>query len=70
MPEVLEGSGAGDLVPPGRPDLLAAGLITILSDATLRDRMASAARARARQFDIRTSVAELERIYDRVLAGD
>jgi glycosyltransferase involved in cell wall biosynthesis len=70
VPEVLDGSGAGDMVPPQRADLLAAALSALLSDHERRAEMARAALVRAEAFDVRESVAELERIYDRVLSDD
>jgi glycosyltransferase involved in cell wall biosynthesis len=70
VPEVLDGSDAGVMVPPQRPDLLAAAIVDVLTDDAGRARMAEAAVRRATAFDVRRSVAELAAIYDRALGDD
>jgi glycosyltransferase involved in cell wall biosynthesis len=59
----------GELVPPRRPDLLAAQLERLLSDELrlLRYGRAAAARARSR-YGWNRIAAETERVYQRVLA--
>jgi glycosyltransferase involved in cell wall biosynthesis len=69
VPEVLDGSGAGELVPPQRPDLLAEAIGGLLRDDDRRTAMATAAVARAAAFDVGDSVPRLESVYDRALAG-
>jgi glycosyltransferase involved in cell wall biosynthesis len=69
VPEVLDGSGAGEMVPAQRPDLLADAICALLADEPRRASMASAAVTRGAAFDVRESVARIERIYDRVLNG-
>lgn len=46
IPEAVVHEKTGLLVPPGHPDLLAAAMIRLLSDAPLRKRMGEAGRAR------------------------
>ena len=70
VPEVLDDSGAGDMVPPQRADLLAEAIGDLLADHGRRQQMATAALVRARAFDVRDTVASLENIYDRVLGDD
>lgn len=41
FPELVEGSGAGVVVPPGDPDRLADALVDVLSDPGVRERMAA-----------------------------
>jgi colanic acid/amylovoran biosynthesis glycosyltransferase len=58
----------GLLAPSGDERALAAALIELLGDRTLRDRCAAAARAHAlERFDLRRQTAALERIYDEVV---
>jgi phosphatidylinositol alpha-mannosyltransferase len=53
------------LVPPGRPDLLAAALQRILTDPPLAGRLTEGGRARARSFDWAEVTLGLEDVYDR-----
>jgi phosphatidylinositol alpha-mannosyltransferase len=53
------------LVPPGRPDLLAAALQRILTDPSLAARLADGGRTRARSFDWAEVAGRLEDVYDR-----
>jgi glycosyltransferase involved in cell wall biosynthesis len=69
VPEVLDGTGAGDMVPPQRPDLLAEAIGRLLREDERRAAMAKAAVARAAAFDVRDSVPQLESVYDRALSG-
>jgi glycosyltransferase involved in cell wall biosynthesis len=57
------------LVPSGRPDLLAAALLSVARDAALRARLSAASAAHADQFDVRCTTKHLERIYRSVLPG-
>lgn len=63
---VLEGD-TGFVVPPCRPDLLADRIERLVRDTDLRARMSRRALETAGRFDIRRTVAETERIYERVL---
>lgn len=63
-PFLLDGQRGGRLVPPRRPDLLAAALIELLSDADALRTIGEANRARAEQvFDLDVVVDALERHY-------
>jgi glycosyltransferase involved in cell wall biosynthesis len=68
VPEVLDGSNAGLMVPPQQPTQLAAAMEEVLADPRRRATMAAAAVRRAESFDVRESVGRLETIYDRALA--
>jgi glycosyltransferase involved in cell wall biosynthesis len=57
----------GLLVPPGRPDLLARALEDLARDPERRARMAAAARARGRQYDIVHAVRRIEDVYERLI---
>jgi glycosyltransferase involved in cell wall biosynthesis len=52
IPEVVADGVNGVLVRPGDPGQLAAALQSLIADAELRNRVAAAAHARAREFDI------------------
>ena len=67
LPEVVTDGVDGLLVPPGDVQGLARGLITVLRDAALRERLGRAARERASRFDIRRTVARVEQVYEEVL---
>jgi glycosyltransferase involved in cell wall biosynthesis len=66
--EVVEDGEQGIVVPPRDPGLLASGLVRILRDPELRCRYGEAARRRARSFDIRTTVARMEDVYEELLS--
>jgi glycosyltransferase involved in cell wall biosynthesis len=68
VPEVLADGDQGLLVPPRDPDALAGGLLRLLGDRGLRDRMGAAARVRAADFDIRKAVRRMEQVYAGLLA--
>jgi glycosyltransferase involved in cell wall biosynthesis len=68
VPEVLDDGAQGLLVPPRDPAALADGLLRLLGDPGLRDRMGAAARVRAADFDIRKAVARMEQVYAGLLA--
>jgi glycosyltransferase involved in cell wall biosynthesis len=67
-PEVVADAVQGYLVPPRDPAALAAGLIRLLGDRSLRARMGAAAAERAQDFDIRKAVRRMEQVYARLLA--
>ena len=56
----------GLLVPPGRPDLLAAALEELALDPARRARMAASAMERGGQYDIVHAVRRIEAVYDRL----
>jgi glycosyltransferase involved in cell wall biosynthesis len=67
--EIVAEGETGLLVTPGSVEELAAAMTTLLRDAALRERMGSAARARAeREFDETRYLAAVQRVYDEVLA--
>src|SRR5207244_1973240 len=68
IPEALAGGADGVVVPPGRADLLADALRSLVFDPERRKDMSAAAREAGRQYDIHTTVNRLEAIYDE-LAG-
>ncbi len=59
---VLDGE-TGFITPRGRPDLLAARLLTLLTDESLRRRMGESGRARAPEFGARKMVQDIEALY-------
>jgi len=69
-PEAVEDGQTGLLCPPGRSDLLAERILTLLRDPELRRRMARASRARhARHFLGDQMVERTAAVYGRALAG-
>ena len=67
--EVVEDGVNGLVVDPGRPDELAGALLRALASADLRESMASAARGRARDYDIRVIAARYEELYRGLVEG-
>jgi len=65
--EVLADGETGLLVPPRDPARLAEGLIRVLDDGRLRERLGARAREASRRYDIRETVREMESVYDEVL---
>ncbi|MEW5983886.1 MAG: GT4 family glycosyltransferase PelF [Acidobacteriota bacterium] len=66
--EVVVPGETGYLVPAGSPEALADGMLTMLADAAAIARMGRAARARIEShFNLRTVVAQYERMYARCL---
>jgi L-malate glycosyltransferase len=63
--EIRDGE-EGLLVPVGRPDLLAAAILTLARDPERRTRMAAAARAGADRYDIVAAVRDIETMYRRI----
>ena len=63
-PEVVEDGRQGFLVESRDPEALADRIISLLTDASLRQRMGTEAKRRAADFDIRRSVARMEHLYD------
>lgn len=65
MPAALGDGEAGWLVPSANPDALADGLITVMTDASARHRVAEAARKRFdEQFTSRAMVQAYQALYD------
>jgi L-malate glycosyltransferase len=67
VPEALEPGVEGELVPPGRPERLAAAISTLAADPVRRKEMGEAARTRGDEFDIRRAVRRIEAIYREVV---
>ncbi len=59
----------GLLVPPADPRALAAALDRMLGDDALRARLAAAAPARARRYELGRVLPAIRRTYDRALAS-
>jgi glycosyltransferase involved in cell wall biosynthesis len=66
--EVLENGVTGLLVPPRDPEALAAALLRVLDDAGLRAALAQRAREASARYDIAACVAQMQDLYDEVLA--
>ncbi len=67
VPEVLADGETGFLVPPRDAEALAARIVQLLTDRTLRDRMGHAALARARRlFTVERMVEETAGAYERI----
>jgi glycosyltransferase involved in cell wall biosynthesis len=64
IPELVDNEKTGLLVPPGRPDQLAASMLRMLTDGELRNRVIAAGQQRVVQdFDNRQLIQELAAIY-------
>jgi glycosyltransferase involved in cell wall biosynthesis len=70
VPELVRDGESGLLVPPGRPEALAAALRRLARDPELRRRFGAAGRATvAEHFDVRDSAAQLEALFARGAAA-
>lgn len=65
--EIISHAVNGWLVEPGRPDLLAAALRLLSSDAVLRSRLGSAAIGRVRTYTPERTAAQLRAVYSKML---
>jgi glycosyltransferase involved in cell wall biosynthesis len=61
--EILEEGMCGLLVPPGDVDALSAAILRVMTDAKLRERLASLGRRRAQDFAVKTIIAEYEEVF-------
>lgn len=68
VPEVINDGSEGIVVPPKHPRLLALGIVKLLRNRDLRERMGEAAKLRAADFDIRKSVSRMEHVYHELTA--
>lgn len=68
LPQAMEHEGSGLLVPPERPDLLAAALTRVVRDPDLRSRLAAGSKQMAERFDGRDAVARQEAVYAELMA--
>ena len=66
VPDAVRQDVEGIVVPPSRPDLLAAALEELAIDPARRERMAAAALERGLQYDIVHAVRHIEATYDRL----
>jgi len=66
--DIIEPGISGLLVPPGDSAALGAAVRSLLADPARRQRLAQAARARAKQFDIKRVALETEQVYEQVAA--
>jgi glycosyltransferase involved in cell wall biosynthesis len=67
IPEVLADGEAGYLVEPADSLSLACGIETLLRDPELQDRLAKAARERARNYSVETMLQRIEAVYQSFL---
>lgn len=69
VPEVTEEGKTGLLVPPQRPDLLAEAMASLLGSEELRQRFGRSALEHVKNtFSIHHAVAEIEKLYESLLA--
>jgi len=68
VPEIVDAGRNGLLVPPGRPDELAAAIVALLVDPDLRARVGAAATEIGSALDLREAVRRTEDLYTEVLA--
>ena len=69
IPEVITSGIDGILVPPEDPPVLSAAILSLLGDASLRDRLGEAGyRTVAERFSIDAQVHRIEAVYDEELA--
>ncbi len=70
VPRVVETEANGLLVAPGSPDAIAASLVRLASDATLRGRLGRAGRATVEQrYSFARRMDRIRAIYDELLSG-
>jgi glycosyltransferase involved in cell wall biosynthesis len=70
VPELVEDGVSGLLVPPGRPEPIAAAISELLADPELARRLGNAGQVRAREkFSVQRMVDETLALYDEVAAG-
>jgi glycosyltransferase involved in cell wall biosynthesis len=68
VPELIRDGDSGFLVPVGNHRALAERITALLRDPSKRARIGEAARARAKDFDIRNAVHRMEQVYEELLA--
>jgi glycosyltransferase involved in cell wall biosynthesis len=69
VPEVLEDSASGFVVPPGDADALAAKCILLLENRALVEDLGARAREEAHRYEASEAVDAFELLYDRVVEG-
>lgn len=68
IPEIVRHREHGLVVPAGSPSALAGGILEVLADPALGDRLGNAGRRRSADFDIRRTVRRVEAVYGELLA--
>jgi len=69
IPEAVHDGINGRLFPPGDVEAGAAAVLALLDDPALRRRLGEAGRAAAGEFAVERMIAQLEALYDELLAG-
>jgi glycosyltransferase involved in cell wall biosynthesis len=67
IPEMTDHGNAALLVPPKRPDALAAAILRLLDDPDLKARMKANSKANIEYFDVRRVAADTEKVYRELL---
>jgi glycosyltransferase involved in cell wall biosynthesis len=67
LPEIIDNGRTGILVPPRRPELLAAQIEVLLRDPGLRERLTSAARAELDAYNIDAIAGRWADLYEQLL---
>ncbi len=67
--EVLAPGKSALIVKPANPDQLAQGILQLLGDRALADRLASGAKEQSHQYDIQHTVSNLEALYEELHDG-
>jgi len=67
LPEIVDDGRTGMLVPPRRPDLLAAQIELLLRDPALRERLTTAARAELDAYSIDAIAGKWGDLYESLL---
>jgi len=67
--EILADGKAGLLVPVGNVESLAAGIINVLANQELAQKLSSTAKKQAEMFTVKTAVDKYQRLFDRILEG-
>jgi len=69
VPELVRDGRTGLLIRPGDASAMAAAIVDLMSNATLRGQMRAGSLLAAEDFDIRTHIARLQSIYERMSPG-
>jgi glycosyltransferase involved in cell wall biosynthesis len=69
LPEVIEDGKSGILVPPGDVNAFMRAAAELVTNDSLRAKLADGARIRAKEFDAKRMIERTAEVYDRVIAG-
>lgn len=69
LPEVIEDGKSGVLVPPGDVNAFTRAAAELVTNDSLRAKLAEGAKLRAREFDAKTMIERTAEVYDRVVPG-